>query len=115
MLAAHGTAGLVGILFIGFFAQESWNGVADGLLFGNAELLLWQTLAVLAAPTYAFAMTFGILKAIGLVMPLRATMREEALGMDVVQHGEEAYTSGEGAILVTSDSGVRSEPLVTTV
>ena len=33
-------------------------------------------------------------------MPLRASEREEALGMDVVQHGEEAYATGEGAILV---------------
>ena len=36
-------------------------------------------------------------------MPLRATAREEALGMDVVQHGEQAYTAGEGAILVTPE------------
>ncbi|MGH2926263.1 MAG: hypothetical protein ACRDK1_09870 [Solirubrobacterales bacterium] len=36
-----------------------------------------------------------------MAMPLRATEREEALGMDVVQHGEEAYVTGEGAILVT--------------
>ena len=36
-------------------------------------------------------------------MPLRATEREEALGMDVVQHGEEAYATGEGAILVTTE------------
>ena len=34
-------------------------------------------------------------------MPLRATEREEALGMDVTYHGEEAYPTGEGAILVT--------------
>jgi len=39
------------------------------------------------------------------LMPLRATEREEALGMDVVQHGEEAYATGEGAILVTPESG----------
>ena len=39
VLAAHGTAGLTGILFIGFFAQESWNGVADGLLYGDASTL----------------------------------------------------------------------------
>jgi Amt family ammonium transporter len=50
-------------------------------------------------------MTFGILKVIGLVMPLRATENEEALGMDVVAHGEEAYTSGDGAILVVPESG----------
>ena len=40
VLAAHGTAGFIGILFIGFFAQESWNGVSDGLLYGNAGQLL---------------------------------------------------------------------------
>ena len=39
VLAAHGIAGFTGILFIGFFAQESWNGVADGLVYGNAEQL----------------------------------------------------------------------------
>jgi ammonia channel protein AmtB len=30
-----------------------------------------------------------ILRVIGLFMPLRATEREESLGMDIVQHGEE--------------------------
>ena len=45
-------------------------------------------------------------KLIGAVMPLRATEREEALGMDVVQHGEEAYVTGEGAILVIPEDGV---------
>ena len=54
MLAAHGIAGLTGILFIGFFAQESWNGVSDGLLYGNAAQLGDQALAALAAPAYAF-------------------------------------------------------------
>src|SRR5918997_2409800 len=39
VLAAHGTAGLVGILFIGFFAQANWNGISDGLFYGNAEQL----------------------------------------------------------------------------
>ena len=38
-------------------------------------------------------------------MPLRVTEREEALGLDVTQHGEEAYVTGEGAILVTPDGG----------
>ncbi|MGN6664525.1 MAG: ammonium transporter [Solirubrobacterales bacterium] len=103
VLAAHGTAGLCGILFIGFFAQASWNGVADGLFYGNAAQLWHQVLAVLAGPAYAFAMTFVLLKLIGLVTPLRASDREEAMGMDVVQHGEEAYVTGEGAILLLPD------------
>jgi Amt family ammonium transporter len=100
VLAAHGLAGFTGILFIGFVAQSGWNGVADGLLYGNAAQLGHQALAAVAAPAYAFCATFALLKLIGLVTPLRASAREEGVGMDVVAHGEEAYASGEGAILV---------------
>jgi Amt family ammonium transporter len=100
VLAAHGIAGLTGILFIGLFAQKSWNDAADGLLFGDAGQLGHQALAVLATPAYAFGMTFAILKVLGLLMPLRASEHEQAVGMDVIQHGEEAYATGEGAILV---------------
>jgi Amt family ammonium transporter len=105
VLAAHGVAGFTGILFIGFFAQQSWNGVSDGLVYGNAAQLGDQALAALAAPVYAFVATYVILRVIGLVMPLRASEREEALGMDVIQHGEEAYATGEGAILITPVDG----------
>jgi Amt family ammonium transporter len=100
VLAAHGIAGVTGMLFIGFFAQFNWNGISDGLLYGNAEQLGWQAIAVLATPVYAFAMTWVILKVIALFTPLRAGEREEAIGMDILEHGEEAYASGEGAILV---------------
>ena len=112
VLAAHGIAGFTGILFIGLFAQESWNGVSDGLVFCNPEQLLDQAVAALAAPAYAFAATYLLLRVIGAVMPLRATEHEEALGMDVVSHGEEAYVSGEGAILVTPEAGLDKEVLV---
>ena len=50
VLAAHGIAGFTGILFIGFFAQLSWNGVSNGLLYGNAGQLGWQAIAALAGP-----------------------------------------------------------------
>jgi Amt family ammonium transporter len=110
VLAAHGTAGLFGILFIGFFASAAWNGVSDGLFFGNASQLGDQALAVLVAPVYAFAMTYVLLRAIAAVTELRSSEREEAIGMDVVQHGEEAYVTGEGAILVLPDKD--GEPLV---
>ena len=109
VLAAHGVAGFTGIVFIGFFAQMSWNGVSDGLVYGNAAQLGHQLLGALAAPAYAFVATFVLLKLIGLVMPLRATEREEALGMDVVQHGEEAYATGEGALLITPVDGEEAE------
>jgi ammonium transporter, Amt family len=115
VLAAHGIAGLTGILFIGFFAQESWNGISDGLLYGNAEQLVDQVLAALATPAYAFAATYVLLKVVGAAMPLRATEREEAVGMDVVQHGEEAYATGEGAILVVPEDGEVEVPVANPV
>ena len=114
VLAVHGLAGFIGILFIGFAAQEAWNGVAaaglaptgDGLFYGDASLLGDQALAALVAPLYAFAATFVLLKAIGFVTDLRASKAEEAVGMDVIYHGEEAYPTGEGAILVSTEAGI---------
>ncbi|HEX8208250.1 MAG TPA: ammonium transporter [Solirubrobacteraceae bacterium] len=103
VLAAHGTAGLFGILFTGFFAKESWNGVADGLLYGDAGTLGWQVLAALVTPAYAFVVTFVLLKVVGALMPIRGSDTEQAIGMDVLEHGEEAYASGEGAILIEPD------------
>jgi ammonium transporter, Amt family len=103
VLAAHGVAGFTGILFIGFFAQEGWNGLSDGLIYGNGAQLADQALAALATPLYAFGMTFLLLKVIGLLMPLRVPESVEALGLDVPQHGEQAYVTGEGAILVEPD------------
>ena len=62
-------------------------------------------MAVLATIVYSMVGTFVILKAIALVAPLRASQKEEGVGMDVTQHGEEAYSRGEGAILVHADRG----------
>ncbi len=104
VLAAHGVAGFTGILFIGFVAQVGWNGVSDGLFYGNIDQLWDQVLATLAAPAYAFGATYVLLRIIGAVMPLRASEYDEAVGMDVTYHGEEAYASGEGAILVAPDA-----------
>jgi Amt family ammonium transporter len=104
VLAAHGIAGLTGILFIGFFAQAGWNGVADGFLYGNIDQLGHQALAALVTPIYAFGMTWVLLRVVGALTPLRAGEKDEALGMDVTQHGEEAYVTGEGAILLMPET-----------
>lgn len=104
VLAAHGVGGTVGALLTGLLAQKAWSGAADGLLFGNPGQLAVQVIAVLAAMAYSGAATVGLLRLVGLVLPLRVTdARAEGLGLDVIQHGEEAYSSGEGAILVLSD------------
>jgi Amt family ammonium transporter len=44
--------------------------------------------------------TVVLLKLIDVVLPLRAAARAEGVGMDISQHGEEAYSDGEGAVLV---------------
>jgi Amt family ammonium transporter len=103
VLAAHGIAGFTGILFIGFFAQEAWNGVSDGLVYGNASQLADQAIAALVAPVYAFVATYALLRLIMFFAPVRASDRDQAIGMDVVAHGEEAYATGEGAILIDPD------------
>jgi Amt family ammonium transporter len=104
VLAAHGIAGFTGILFLGLVAQIGWNGVADGLFYGDAGQFWSQALAAAVTPAYAFIGTFILLKLVGAVMPLRASEHDEAVGMDVVYHGEEAYATGEGAILVAPEA-----------
>ena len=103
VLAAHGVAGLTGIVLIGLFAQQEWNGVANGLFYGDAGQLWSQLVAAVASPAYAFGMTFVLLKVLGALMPLRGSDHQEAIGMDIIHHGEEAYASGEGAILIGAD------------
>jgi len=98
--AAHGVGGVVGALLTGVFARAVWGGT-DGALFGNPRLLAVQAVAVLASLAYSAGATFLILRLIALVAPLRASARDEGVGLDVAFHGEEAYTTGEGAILVT--------------
>jgi Amt family ammonium transporter len=50
-----------------------------------------------------------LLRLIGLVSSLRVSQRDEALGLDVSQHGEEAYVHGDGAILISAEAGLEFE------
>ncbi len=105
VVAAHGLGGTVGALLTGVLAQKAWNGTADGLLFGNPRQLAVQAVSVLAVMAYSGVATFGLLRLVGAFAPLRAGVREEGMGLDVTQHGEEAYARGEGAILVLHEAG----------
>ncbi|CAN5128676.1 hypothetical protein BH20ACT16_BH20ACT16_15850 [soil metagenome] len=53
---------------------------------------------------YAFGMTYVLLRVLGALMPLRGSDTEEAIGMDIIHHGEEAYASGEGAMLILPET-----------
>jgi Amt family ammonium transporter len=105
VVAAHGVGGIVGALLTGILAERSWNGVVNGALFGNGRQLLVQLAAVAATIVYSAIATLLILKVIAFASALRASAREEGIGLDVTQHGEEAYSRGEGAILVQPERG----------
>ena len=95
VVAAHGVGGTVGALLTGVFADKSLpGGLANGLLYGNPGQLGIQAMAVLTAIVYSGVGTFILLKIIGLVLPLRASREEETVGLDVTNHGEEAYLHG---------------------
>jgi Amt family ammonium transporter len=104
VFAGHGVGGITGALLTGVFASKAWNSAgSDGLLAGNGSQLMTQALGVGAAILYSALATFVLLKVLGLVTALRAAPKTEGTGMDVTQHGEEAYASGEGSILVISE------------
>jgi Amt family ammonium transporter len=96
VLAAHGVGGTVGALLTGVFAEKALNGVADGALYGNPRQLLIQGAAILAALAYSGVMSFVLLKLVNLVLPIRAAAGDELEGLDVTQHGEEAYIHDGG-------------------
>jgi Amt family ammonium transporter len=100
VVAAHGVGGTMGALLTGVFADKSLpGGLADGLLYGNPAQLGVQATAVAAAIVYSGVMSFILLKLIGLVMPLRASDPDESEGLDITQHGEEAYLNIGGAVM----------------
>ncbi len=101
VVAAHGVGGATGAILTGVFADAAWSGSASGLVAGNPSQVLIQVSSVLIVLAYSAAGTFVILKGLGLLMPLRISGRVEGIGLDVTEHGEEAYTGGDGAILVS--------------
>jgi Amt family ammonium transporter len=64
---------------------------ATGLLVGNPSQLDVQALAVTATWIYPFVVTFCLAKPVDAVMGLRVRDEEEAVGLDISQHGEGAY------------------------
>jgi ammonium transporter, Amt family len=102
VVAAHGIGGTVGAVLTGVFANKALNGLADGALFGNPWQLVVQMTAIAATMAYSGVMSFALLKAIGAITALRATTTDESVGLDVSQHGEEAYVHAEGSAAVAA-------------
>ena len=94
----HGLGGIWGGIATGLFGMTSINDVAqwNGLVFGDVRLFLAQLAGIGVTIAVAVVGTLICAGLVRLVTPLRASEREEQLGMDVTQHGENAYPSFNG-------------------
>ena len=110
VVAAHGLGGAVGALLTGVFAEKAWGSPVDGLMAGNVRQLGIQIVAILVVAAYSAVSSWALLRLIDVVVPLRVSKRDEGVGLDVSQHGEEAYVRGEGALLILRDALPRAEP-----
>jgi Amt family ammonium transporter len=94
----HGIGGIWGGIATGLFAKSSINPVArwDGLVYGDYHLFTAQIISILITIVIAVVGTVICASVIKLFIPLRVTEKEEKRGMDITQHGEEAYPSFTG-------------------
>ena len=90
VFACHGVGGIWGSIATGLFATAAVNGV-NGLLFGNAGQLAAQLLAVAVVAPFAFFGSYLLLKLVNVFSPLRVSPQAEDAGLDLSEHGEEAY------------------------
>jgi Amt family ammonium transporter len=93
VFACHGISGIWGSIATGLFATTMVNNV-NGLFYGNSALLISQVLAVVIVAAYSFFGSYLLLKVINIFSPLRVSSEEEDKGLDISQHGEEAYDLG---------------------
>jgi ammonium transporter, Amt family len=96
VFSCHGLAGVGGALLTGVFASRAANpGGADGLLAGHSAQLGIQGIAVLAAAGLAVLGTTVIFWVLRVVFGVRAAVRDEIAGLDLAEHGEEAYLGAD--------------------
>jgi len=90
--ACHGIGGTWGALATGLFASKVVNPAgADGLLYGNPAQFFVQLITVVVTIVFSFGMTFLISKLLSRFMGLRVSENEEEVGLDISEHGEQAY------------------------
>ncbi|MDE0104947.1 MAG: ammonium transporter [Bryobacterales bacterium] len=86
----HGVGGTVGALLTGLFAREAIGG-ATGLLEGNTAQFVNNALGSALTWVFSGVATFVILKIVDALVGVRVTANDESIGLDISQHGEEAY------------------------
>lgn len=85
-ISVHGTCGFLGTVLVGVFALDG------GLLYGGGASLLWvQTYGSLAYLLWAAFGTFVVLFILKKTIGLRVSKNDELEGLDITEHGLEAY------------------------
>ena len=94
----HGIGGIWGGIATGLFGKSSINSVAkwDGLVFGDYRLCLAQVLSIVITIAVAIVGTLICIGIVRIFTPLRVDPKEELVGLDASQHGENAYPSFNG-------------------
>src|SRR5690348_471381 len=92
----HGVGGTIGALLTGVFAQQVINpifgaGKPVGGLDGHWGQLGNQLVGVLFAWGFALVGTIVLLKITDMITGVRVSETDEIEGLDITQHGEEAY------------------------
>lgn len=90
VVGIHLVAGLIGTLYLGFFAIDT--GLLTG---GDIGQLLVQTIAAFGVLIYSFVVALLIGIAIDKTMGFRVKSEDEIAGVDLVVHGEAAYSFGQ--------------------
>ncbi len=91
-ISVHGVCGAWGTLAAGLFAQEAYSGNA-GLFFGGGAMpVAIQLLGIVTAFVWAFGSAFVLFTLIKVVAGLRVSKQEELRGLDIGEHGMEAYS-----------------------
>jgi Amt family ammonium transporter len=98
-LSVHLVNGVFGTLAIGLFGDPSLAGNAGGLFVtGSVESLGVQALGVLAVGAFVFAASFIVWLALKAIMGIRVSKEEEIAGLDIGEHGMEAYPDFQGFV-----------------
>ena len=91
--AVHGIGGTWGVLAAGIFVGVGFLEISDHVLpgIGRGEQIIRQLGAIGVSWGWAFVTTLIILYALKYTVGLRVSKEEEEAGLDISQHGEEAY------------------------
>ncbi len=94
----HGIGGIWGGIATGLFARSDINPVAqwNGLVYGETKLFVAQLISIVVTIAVAVVGTLVCVGITRIFTKLRVEHKDELLGLDTTQHGEQAYPSFNG-------------------